>query len=647
MANGYDDDQFHNITETNQLRFQWTFNASATQYSVTIYENNTPVGTTQIWLNGDTGTDNTNFGVLSVDYGINIAGNNYVQFNGAVTPNTTYYIIAVPSDGTNDIATEYSDIITMDLSAPATGGASVSDPGTYTTTTPILFTWAGFTDAGAGISYYEVESCDGMVLGVSTACDVSIDAHWSATPTAVAGTVVNTSGYGTELFADGETVALRVRAIDKAGNKSAWVASDGITVNASVGDIGAITDNTGGDGARGSLEDTTVTFYWDDLGTDGTGYTEASGFIIQVYELTTGKSVEYQGVKTSAFANNAAVGITSPTLSVNAAPDPNQMVFSFTAVEGRKYYIKVKAYDDAGNESPNWVESSVVVVDTSNPVVSSLLDTSNSGTYTGVVTKSNATNQVTFTWAGSDTGSDISQYQLQISNTGGVYNNTYPPTTSCVAAVGWSTTTTTTGTALTTGGFGGVTIADGNVVCFRVQAVDGAGNLSGWTTSDGILVDKTAPVITDMWPGVNGPGDSFKRPMLAEQGNVDANNNRLGRIYWDDSTDAASGIDYYEVEVTHSCGEVCYFNYKVRADRIGAASLLSYTQYRLSATSIINTASTALGNDTDTLAPADGKYLNFEYTNGEFACTYSTVIIRVYDKAGNMTQSFISDELNI
>jgi len=607
--NDLNNDGYHNISEGDTIKYYWIFNANVKGYEIVIYnitDSTRDILVKDLPLSGLTsysgveinpGTPNQGIitsGISNISYGWDGAGWNVnsskviFQFEGE---NGKKYYIAVKSydNSGNRSAAMISTAIGIDLSTPTVG--TVDDPGTYSNSVGILFTWSGFNDTGSGISYYEVQTSDD-------------GANWSPSVSVGSSTYIITSGFGTETFDDGEIVYIRVRAIDKSGNPSGWATSDGILINLSVSNVGVISDNGGADLDRDESDgNRDVIFTFPDL-------SDAAGYIIEVYETTTAKSDEYfkKPKNIGALSNGTNTGITSVSLTTSSGTT----TFKFTGQDGKRYFIKVKAYDDAGNISSNWSVSNAILVDITKPTTGIVYDTANGFSYPGQFC--NTTN-LTFTWSGfSDVGSGIKYYLVASSDDGTNWSSWQN--------VGLST-------SVTTSGYDSETFNDGETVYLKVKACDYADNCSNEVTSDGIFVDTTPPSITNM-----NPVDGTQRPYVRD---IDVPAPRYGRIEWNNSTDTGSGIDYYEVEVIHASDKESYFVVKVRADRLsGTGSIISVQEYPASGeTSCITDASISLD--------ANG-YLLFEWDQTYSGSRDNTVaVIRVYDKAGNMTQSAMAD----
>jgi hypothetical protein len=424
------------------VEFTWTDIGDATGYDVQVFE--TVQGQADSYSAGKTVgalANGANTGISSVTLDT-AAGTTTFSFT-APADGRKYQIQVKGYDGATGARSSNWSIsaqIAVDITAPAAG--SVVDPGTYTTSTTVTFTWSGFTDTGFGIEYYEVQSSDD-------------NTNWSAAQVVGADTYVSTAGYGTETFENGETVYLQVRATDKAGNQTGWIKSDGITIDtsAAIGNVGSISDNGGTDQDRDFNDGTAVVdFTWTDL-------TAAEGYVIQVYETTGSVSDSYTALKNAgAQSNGVNTGITGVSLTTTSGTTK----FQFTGADGKQYYIQVKAYTGA-DQSATWSVSREILVDITKPAAGSVSDPVSSYNY------------VNFTWSAySDAGSGIAYFEVASSD-----DNT-----------NWSTEQNV-GTALevTTSGYGTETFDDGETVYLRVRAVDNAGNISAWAQSDGITID--------------------------------------------------------------------------------------------------------------------------------------------------------------
>ncbi len=111
-----------------------------------------------------------------------------------------------------------------------------------------------------------------------------------------------------------------------------------------------------------------------------------------------------------------------------------------------------------------------------------------------------------------DTGSGIA-YQLQRRINGAA----------------WTTITTTANTAYNDT----ASLADNDFVEYQVRACTGAGNCSGWTTSDGVRIDSQDPaIVTGVGEGVTvGTDDDWSR-------------DNVYWVYWNRVADTGSGITY-------------------------------------------------------------------------------------------------------
>ena len=136
-------------------------------------------------------------------------------------------------------------------------------------------------------------------------------------------------------------------------------------------------------------------------------------------------------------------------------------VYSTGAIEDGKYYLKVKAIDNAGNES-TVKNAGAVTVDTAPPTVPQN------------VVVANSKNSVTVTWSPStDAGIGLQKYVLQISFDASFSNIVQTQEISYKTSYA-------------------LTLNDGKYY-FRVKAVDYQGKASNWSQSATVIIDSAAP----------------------------------------------------------------------------------------------------------------------------------------------------------
>ncbi len=132
-----------------------------------------------------------------------------------LTNETTYYFrVKLRDSGGTETAWSSTATTTMDSTLPTAG--SVSNGGNYSASTAVTFSWGSFSDAGAGLSHYEVQIDDASDF----ASPLFSDTHYTTSSKSYTGTQ-NTTYYA------------RVRAVDNVANKSVWVQSAGVLVDTS------------------------------------------------------------------------------------------------------------------------------------------------------------------------------------------------------------------------------------------------------------------------------------------------------------------------------------------------------------------------------------------------------------------------------
>ena len=125
-----------------------------------------------------------------------------------------FYTVATDINGTREAVPDEPDAATrVDTGAPVLTGA-VADGGAFTSQTTLLFSWPEATEAGGtGLRGYEYQFAHDSSFVVPLRASQRTETH-----------VGLTGASGNEYF-------LRVRAVDRAGNRSDWIDSDGVLVD--------------------------------------------------------------------------------------------------------------------------------------------------------------------------------------------------------------------------------------------------------------------------------------------------------------------------------------------------------------------------------------------------------------------------------
>jgi hypothetical protein len=375
-----------------------------------------------------------------------------------------------------------------DETAPLTAGAQVLDgPAsdlTWTNVTgSISANWSGFADALSGIASYE------WSVSNTTACN---------------GEMLNGHSVGAATSASSSSVSLLpgheyfncVRAIDAAGNPSAWVASSGITVDTTAPDIslGVVRDGTAADvdwwGATPSSQTTHMSANW-------SGFSDAlSGIGGYNYQLSS-KS-DCTGTPLTSWSEQASSGSSNTTVALSLS-------------DGVTLYNCVQAVDAANNVS-NWVASNGVTTDFTAPSTGSVHDG-----VTGDVTWTNS-NMVGANWSGFSDGSG-SQIAF--------YNYELHAASDCsdTALVTWGATDSPYTPGPTE------PLVENTTYYSCIQAVDNANNKTAFVPSNGFKADFSKPTGGTV---KDGPGNDLA--WWTSSNTMSAT--------WGGFTDSFSGIDH-------------------------------------------------------------------------------------------------------
>ena len=339
----------------------------------------------------------------------------------------------------NDIA------LISDVDAP-TGGAVVDGPAAdidfQLSLTTINATWSGFTDGdGTGIDRYE------WAIG-TTSGGQDVLAYTSV---GINGTGATRSGLN---LTSGTTYYVSVRAIDRVGNVSNAVASDGVMADAVAPTTGAVVDGPAIDIAfQQSL--TTISANW-------SGFADGNGSGIDHYEWAIGTTSGGQDVLAYTSVGITGTGATRSGLSL---------------ISGTTYYVSVRAIDKVQNVSTA-VTSDGVMADSVAPVAGTVKD----GPVAGIdITYQKSATSFSASWAGCAdvNGSGIDRYEWAIGTTPGGQEVT------AFTSVGMATEATANELSL----------GDNVKYYVTVKAIDRAANATAVTT-DGVTVYSLPPVVT-------------------------------------------------------------------------------------------------------------------------------------------------------
>ena len=194
----------------------------------------------------------------------------------------------------------------------------------------------------------------------------------------------------------------------------------------------------------------------------------------------------------------------------------NESIASWGVVAGEAYLARVKAYDNAGNESL-WTDSSIIY-DPDPP------------TTPGTPTTTSPTNDSTptWTWGGStDAISGVDLYHIQIRRTGSLDWDVLDTVLDVPDPPEPGDQTWEQGLQL-----------QGGTYEIRVQAMDVAGNYSAWSGIGTVAVDVNPPTV----------------PVMAPEPEFTVGTSNT--VSWSASTDAETGLAGYEIRIATSQGEL-------------------------------------------------------------------------------------------
>ena len=334
-----------------------------------------------------------------------------------------YWRVRAKDNAGNWTSYSASRTFRVDTTAPTTPSLSSPSNGSSTSDQTPTFDWADSTDSGgSGVSYYEFEAYD-------------YDITWGDITT-----TTTSSTYTPPSNIPFDTIYWRVRAVDSAGNKSAWSAEwSVIIVDGTAPTVPSLSSPSDGS----ATSDNTVALDWSDSSDSGAG---VSNYEVQVDDSSSFSSPNY----------SATPGSSSSTTS---------------ALADGLYYWRARAKDNAGNWS-SWSSSRSFRVDTTAPSVPTLSSPA-TGSSTGDQTP-------TFDWSDStDSGSGLNRYEIE------VYDGD----------ITWSDISATTTVS---------TFTPGSNIPFdrlywRVRSVDNVGNVSAWSTEFWFdLVDDVTPSVPSL-----------------------------------------------------------------------------------------------------------------------------------------------------
>jgi hypothetical protein len=366
-----------------------------------------------------------------------------------LTSGTTYYVSVRAIDKVGNVSTAVtSGGVMADSVAPTTGtvkdGSTAGVDITYQQALNSLSaSWSGFADVnGSGIDRYE------WAIG-TTSGGTDVLAY---TSDGITGTAATRSGLN---LTSGTTYYVSVRAIDKIGNVSTAVTSDGV-----MADSVAPTTGTVKDGSTAGI-DITYQQALNSLSATWSGFADVNGSGIDRYEWAIGTTSG--GTDVLAYTSDGITGTGATRSGLNLT-------------SGTTYYVSVRAIDKIGNVSTA-VTSNGVMADSVAPTTGTVKDGSTAGVD---ITYQQALNSLSASWSGfaDVNGSGIDRYEWAIGTTSGGTD---------VLAY---TSDGITGTGATRSG---LSLTSGTTYYVSVRAIDKVQNVSTAVTSDGVMADSVAP----------------------------------------------------------------------------------------------------------------------------------------------------------
>lgn len=450
--------------------------------------------------------------------------------------------------------------------APTTvNDGSAADIAYQPNTTTIQANWPAVVDPVPGVGVasglQRYQYCI-TTNSAGTNCTVGAMVTWTDNVPATANSLTRS---GLSLI-DGTTYYVCIRDNDVAGNSTGtYTCSNGVTIDGVPPVLGAVSDDGIGPGDIDWTTDaTSLSSHW-------SAATDANG--IDRYEFCLSTLTGCAGTIMQNWTSNAT------TLS--------QTTGSLSLVQGQIYFSCVRAFDPGGNMSTTLCSDGQSVDSIAPGAPASLNDG------TGIdIDYSTSLSTLSGNWPAVvdfAPGSGLARYEYCFS--------TNAIGSDCVsgAVATWTATTAITITR------SGLTLTEGSTYFLHVRAVDVAGNMSPVISSDGQMVDATAP--TDPTPVEDGAGADIDITNSGSQ--MDA--------HWTASTDSGgSGFARYEWCLTTSAsGADC-----------SAAATVAFTS-NASATSVTRTGLSLVHNTT---------YYN---------------CVRALDNAGNSSAIICSDGVTV
>lgn len=401
-----------------------------------------------------------------------------------LTAGTTYYTCVRTRDRAGRLSGyRCSDGVTVDTTGPAAPSAVRDGTGAdidwQPSVTSISANWNAATSSGAGVASYR------HCVSTATPCAGTVVAGWiSATSTGITRSV--SLAAGTRYYSC-------VYAVDAAGNNSATACSDGVVPDtAAPGAPPAVRDGSGADIAW-TNSGTTLAANWD-AATDS-----ASG--IGSYQYCMSTAATCTGTVVAGWTS-----VASTTLSASRG--------ALTLAHGQIYITCVRAVDVAGNLGSARCSNGQTV-----DVLVGAPASAQDGTGADVEWQSSTTS-ISANWPSvSDSPSGVLRYETCFSTA---------ITCGGIVVSGWQSAGNSLAATRP------VVLVDGTKYYGCVRTVDNAGNVSGATCSNGVVVDAVPP----SQPAAVRDGTGADIMWNTTSTTLAAN--------WDTASDAGSGVSRHE-----------------------------------------------------------------------------------------------------
>nr|MBC8400593.1 right-handed parallel beta-helix repeat-containing protein [Candidatus Neomarinimicrobiota bacterium] len=400
--------------------------------------------------------------------------------------NTYYANVRAIDEAGNWSDIESTDGATIDYLAPITGQVFDDLNGNgeyYANTDSLIFNWTGFYDEHSGIDHYE------LAVGTNPGSD---DVYqWEST------FMDSVYGIAGITLIEGITYYASVRAIDRIGNQSAVVSTDGLTIDVSGPVAGMIINGFFIDIGWTNSTDSLTASWWD--------FEDAiSGIEYYEYSIGTGQ------------------GETDITNWTNSGLDSIVSVTNLSLVEGQTYFWNLRAVDLIGNVSGT-ISTNGIGVDWTAPVINTVFEGSMGEDWDYFAKTDSLLIHVD---SYSDDNSGINYFEWAIGTTPGNSDVFY-----------WKSYMFTESVVLT-----GYSLIEGTTYYAAVRANDWAGNRAIFA-GDGIIPDITPPEL-----GIVNDGPAEDLDYSSSDTTASAN--------WSGFTDNLSGITSYEYALGTQAGAV-------------------------------------------------------------------------------------------